>query len=143
MGFFGMEAGIHGISMLEGSLEFGGALALSIGVASGALTLTAGIYYANASDAKDALAGFVRCTGAVEVLGLISISAQFYLELRFQDPVVRGTATLTVKVEVLFFSKSVDLTVTREFARSPAPTFAALIPSSDTWKTYCSKFAPD
>lgn len=147
MGFFGVAADLGGITMLEGSLEFGGALALDIGVASGAVTLTAGLYYARTADAADAFAGFVRVTGAMEVLGLIAISAQFYLELKFvpgSDPTtLRGTAVVVVKVEVLFFSKSVDMTVTKEFARSPAPDFEDLIPSERVWGTYCGAFADD
>ncbi|HVF14563.1 MAG TPA: hypothetical protein VM942_08185 [Acidimicrobiales bacterium] len=146
MGFLGISAGLDGVKMLEASLEFGGALAIDIGVASGAVTLTAGLYYAKAADAKDSFSGFIRCTGAVEVLGLICISAQFYLELKFvgeDPPLVRGTATLVVKIEILFFSKEVDLTVTREFSRSPESYFDELIHGLPVWAEYCDAFATE
>lgn len=141
LGFFGIDLGLDGVHMLEASLEFGGALALSIGVASGGVTVTAGLYYANALD-KSAFAGFVRVNGALEVLGVISISAQFYLELAHADGKVWGSATVTVKVKIVFFSKSVSMTVTREFQGSPPPTFVDVMPEP-AWREYCEAFAPD
>jgi hypothetical protein len=54
------------------------------------------------------------------VLGLITISAEFYLGLTYESAGNRcwGQAKLTVEIEILFFSFSVTLTVEREFAGS-------------------------
>lgn len=142
-GFLSLEVGLGGVSVLEASLEFGGAFAMNIGIARGGVALMAGVYYANvAGDA--ALSGFVRMSGAVEVLGIVAISVQFYLELKW-DPgrsMVWGEAVVTVKVSVAFFSKSVSLPMRREFAGSPAPSFEDTVPAGD-WKTYCEAFASD
>jgi hypothetical protein len=54
---------------------------------------------------------------------------------------VWGQATLTVEVSVAFFSQSVSLTVQREFASSPPPTFEDLVPQVQDWSDYCEAFA--
>ena len=79
--------------------------------------------------------------GELEVLGIITISVEFYLEFRFESPAsVYGKASLTVKVEVLFFSASVTLEVERRFAGGGDPTFADLM-DAPAWNTYCDAFA--
>jgi hypothetical protein len=73
---------------------------------------------------------------------LISISQQFYLELEWSPGAITGTATVTVKVKVAFFSKSVHLTLERTFAGSGDPTFADMLTKAD-WATYCDAFADE
>jgi hypothetical protein len=102
----------------------------------------AGVYYAYVEDEKDSLEAFVRVNGMLEVLGIVSISAQFYLSLTYSSPRLSGKASLTVKVRVLFVSKSVSMTVTREFQGSPAPTFADAMDVA-AWGEYLDAFAPD
>ena len=143
--FVAVILNLGGMEALEGSLEFGGATALDLGVASGGVAVMAGIYYSMEKadgTTKFQLAGFVRCVGALEVLGLISITVQFYLELRYADSPTRlsGTASLTVEVEVLFFSESVTMTVHREFAKSGDPTFEDVVPTAALWGQYCDAF---
>jgi len=140
-GFFGIVLTAEKIKLIEGSMEFGGSFALSIGVASGSLTLMAGIYF-KYEESLVTVSGYVRCNGSVDVLGIISISAEFYLSLTYDEGKnsVYGQASLTVKVEVLFFSAKVTLTVEREFAHSPAPLFADLMDQSH-WLSYCEAFA--
>ncbi|HYA48091.1 MAG TPA: hypothetical protein VEG35_00200, partial [Burkholderiales bacterium] len=140
-GYFAMVLQPDKIALVEGSLEFGGSFALDIGVASGSLSLMAGIYF-KYEDKLVKISGYVRCNGSVDVLGMISISAEFYMSLTY-DPgrnSVYGQASLTVSVKVLFFSASVTLTVEREFAHSPAPLFADLMNQSH-WLSYCEAFA--
>lgn len=141
-GFFAVALGLDGIELLEASLEFGGAAALDIGVASGSISLMAGIYFKMEGDACE-LEGYVRLNGSVSVLGIITISVEFYLGLKYQSVgnKVYGQATLTVKVEVLFFSVSVDLTVERQFSGDESdPTIADLMDQSH-WDEYCEAFA--
>jgi hypothetical protein len=55
---------------------------------------------------------------------------------------VKGEATLTVGIEVLFFSTHVTLHVEREFeGASGDPAFDELV-EPDDWATYCGAFAP-
>ncbi|MEN6312008.1 MAG: hypothetical protein ABFD80_10780, partial [Acidobacteriota bacterium] len=140
-GFFGIVLTAEKIKLIEGSMEFGGSFALSLGVASGSLTLMAGIYF-KYEESLVTVSGYVRCNGTVNVLGIISISAEFYLSLTYDEGrnSVYGQASLTVKVEILFFSAKVTMTVEREFSRSPAPLFGDLMDQSH-WLSYCEAFA--
>ncbi len=142
-GFFAIVLQPNGIKLIEGALEFGGSFAMNLGVASGSVTLMAGIYF-KYEDNLVTLTGYVRCTGELEVLGLISISAEFYLALTYEEthgkPRVWGQASLTVKIKILFFSAKVTLKVEREFSHSPAPLFCDLMEEKD-WLAYCEAFA--
>jgi hypothetical protein len=145
-GFFGLALGADGVELLEASLEFGGNIAFDIGVASGGVHIMAGIYFkwedkGGAGGAE--LTGFVDLGGEVEVLGLIMISIKFYLGLTYatEGNKVWGEAILTVEVEIAFFSKSVEMTVRKEFADPERATFAKLMPEQKQWDTYCEAFA--
>lgn len=150
-GFLGLEFGVDRITLLEASIEFGGAFALNLGVASGGVFVMAGFYFklatvAGAPDTEQTeLTGYFRCGGSVEVLCIISISVEFYLALTYKNQgtqtVLRGVARLTVTVEIAFFSKDVTLEVERTFAGSAGdPTFGDLMGSAD-WDRYCNAFA--
>ncbi|MBC7363664.1 MAG: hypothetical protein H5U07_03845 [Candidatus Aminicenantes bacterium] len=140
-GFFAIVLQPNGIKLVEGALEFGGSFAMNLGVASGGVTLMAGIYFKYEDDALT-LTGYVRCTGELDVLGLISISAEFYLALTYEEARNRvwGQASLTVKIKIVFFSIKVTLKVEREFGHSPAPLFCDLMEEKD-WLAYCEAFA--
>ncbi len=163
-GYFALELGSDGLRSIEAAVEFGGNLALDIVVASGSVTVMAGIYFTMAvtDDGKDriTLTGYVRATGRLSVLGLITITAEFYLGLTYVNDggenSVAGEASLTVSIDILFFSTSVTLRVKKTFA-GPAqfalsggaggraltadqPGFRDLMTQSD-WNTYCDAFA--
>ena len=151
-GFFGIGVGLDGLDMMEAAFEFGGNFSLDIGVASGGVYVMAGIYFkvqkgppppAPAADST-LLTGFVRMGGGLEVLGLISVSVEFYMGLTYETvgshSKVYGDATLTVEVSVLFFSTSVSLSVHREFAGSD-PTIQDQISTADVWDEYLAAFA--
>ena len=115
---------------------------IDIGVASGGVHLLAGVYFSYGtddthSDPTCVLTGYVRMGGELSVLAIVSISLEFYMGLTYQSPSnghsskVYGQATLTVEVSILCFSKSVEMTVTRQFGSSEGdPTFAQQIPPS-------------
>jgi hypothetical protein len=145
-GFFGLRLNPQGLVLLEASLEFGAVLALDFVVASGSVSCMAGIYFR--LEAKDgSLTGYVRIRGEVDVLGLISASLEMYMGLTYEfgSGKVVGRATITIEVEVLFFSESVSVSCERKFAGSSGdPTFAdAMGPYAPggPWVTYCQAFA--
>ncbi|MFI5591866.1 hypothetical protein ACIA5G_42930 [Amycolatopsis sp. NPDC051758] len=170
-GFFALALGTDGFELMEASIEFGGAVAFNLGVASGSVSVMAGIYFklerrpAEIGDGDKkideiTLTGYVRANGSLNVLGLITISAEFYLGLSYTNAggqnIVEGEASLTVEIEILFFSKSVTLTVHKSFAgpgsSALAARGAAALPaagspsfgdqmSQDDWNTYCDAFA--
>ncbi|HEV8399218.1 MAG TPA: hypothetical protein VGQ18_05185 [Gemmatimonadales bacterium] len=140
-GFFAIELGMDGVELLEASLEFGASVAIDLGVASGGVTIMGGIYFKVESDVTT-LTGFVRLNGELDVLGLISASLTFYLALTYQSSpeMVWGEATLTIEVEVVFFSADVEVSVRKEFATPPPPPFDQLM-TDDEWATYRLAFA--
>lgn len=151
-GFLSLEVRPSGIRRLEASVEFGGSVSLDIVVASGGVSVMAGIYFGLKVDGRNQsidAAGFVRASGNLSVLGIVSIFVEFRLALAYREVTIggskhamfAGTASVTVGVKVLFFSKSVSLTVTREFIGSAAdPSFVECVDESD-WDEYCLAYA--
>jgi hypothetical protein len=145
-GFLAIAVGMDGVEVVEASLEFGGAFSLNLGVASGSVEVMAGIYFKweriSPTEDRVLIVGYVRMGGAIEALGIITVSVMFYLGLSYQsDGKVRGQATLTVKVEIAMFSASVNLTVEKSFGGSAAdPNFGQAIAASD-WSKYAECFA--
>ena len=146
-GFFGLSVDTEGEVGVEAALEFGGNFCLDLVVASGGVHVMAGIYFKMAGTVVE-LSGYLRAGGAVTVLGVITVSVEFYLALTYTHSdgppklnKVSGEAVLTVGVDVLFLHQDVTLRVHREFA-SPAsdPTFEQLV-SPDAWTTYCDAYA--
>jgi hypothetical protein len=148
-GFFHLELDTAGIKMLEAAFEFGAAAAIDIGVASGEVHIMAGIYFAmkrkeGSTDLACILSGYLRMGGSLSVLGLIKISVEFNLSFTYdgEKDKAYGRATLTVQVEVLCFSKSVELTVERAFGGSSGdPKFIQMFTTADTWSEYALAFA--
>jgi hypothetical protein len=146
-GFFAIGIGTEGVREIEAALEFGAALSIDLGVASGGVEIKAGVYFHWMATSVE-LAGYVRLHGELSVLGLISASLTFNLQLAYLKEtghsVVWGEATLTIEVEVLCFSADVSVTCRREFGGSDAdPKFIDLIPAQSTWTQYCQAFAAE
>lgn len=144
-GFAGLSLGLDGVEIVEASLEFGGTVAFSIGIGSGAVYATAGIYFRwgileQTGDEGVLLSGYLRIGGAVEILGLVCISIELYMGLEYYEKTIAGEASLTITIDIVIFSKSWDITVRREFAASPPPRFADMA-SLSHWQTYCDAFA--
>ena len=129
-GFLDLTVNFGGVQAVQGALEFCGQLGFDIGVASGALSLTAGIYFSytgpDATPPGDGLvlAGFVRVTGQLSVLGVLTISASLDLSLEYVASTnsVWGSAGLTVGVSLCGFTKSVTITVSKTFSGPPPAT---------------------
>jgi hypothetical protein len=137
-GFLALGLGYGTVQTVQASFEFAGQFALDVGVASGGVTLAAGVYYSYALGSGTALTGFVRLTGELEVLGIVSISAELDLTLTYvSGPAgnyVQGTAKLQVTISICFFSASVPITVTKQFGgakSSSAPLMARLPEAGD------------
>jgi hypothetical protein len=145
-GFFGLELDLNGIRQIEAALEFGAAASINLGVASGSVSIMAGIYFKmifETDHTSTQLTGYVRINGAVSVLGLITASIELYMALTYviDKKKAYGEASLKIKVEVLCFSKSVTLHAQRTFAGSGSdPNFKMSLTSND-WSEYCAAFA--
>lgn len=146
-GFFAIAVGTEGVREIEAALEFGAALSINLGVASGSVEVKAGVYF-HWKTATLELSGYVRLHGELSVLGLISASLTFNLQLGYLKEngksVVFGEASIEVEIEILFLSFSVSVSCRREFGGSDGdPKFLELIPDQDTWDLYCDAFATE
>ncbi|MEP6569924.1 MAG: hypothetical protein ABJC10_09135 [Acidobacteriota bacterium] len=149
-GFFGITLDPTGVQILEASFEFGASLSVDFGVASGGVHIMAGIYL-KIEKGNGSLTGYLRIGGEVDVLGLISCSIELKMELtyEFSTGKVIGRATLTIEVDIFFFSFSVELTCERKFKGSAGdPFFADLMApyllngaTVKPWDDYCMAFA--
>lgn len=135
----------NGVESVEAAIEFGGSVSLNLGVASGGVSVMAGIYF-GMTGAVTTLTGYLRVGGHLSVLGLVSISVEFYLAFTYRSKgggrsEVWGQARVTVSVKVAFFSTSVSLSIERRFAgASGDPTFDQVTDPQD-WEQYCLAFA--
>jgi hypothetical protein len=128
-GFFGIELTPDGVHLIEAALEFGASLSIDLGVASGGVSIMAGIYF-KWEDGAVELTGYLRIRGEVDVLGLIRASIELYLEFQYlavagKPGKVWGRATIEIEVEVFFLCFTVSATAEKRFSGSNEdPTFA-------------------
>ena len=152
-GFFALAVGSEGVQEIEASLEFGAGVSIDLVVASGGVEVKAGIYFhwmQAGNQGTVEFAGFIRLHGELSVLGLISASLTFNLQLAFlkdqgaHKSIVWGEATLVVEIDLLIFSADVSVKCRREFAGSENdPKFIELIPDQAAWSVYCDAFAEE
>jgi hypothetical protein len=146
--FFGVTVDAKGLQVAEGAIEFGAAISVNFGVASGSVSAMAGLYFKIESD-NVTLAGYFRLRGEVEALGIVSVSIELYLEMKYESGSGKcvGTATISIDIEVALFSTTIKITCSKKFAGSgPDPTLAEMFDVSPTatsadWNLYCGAFA--
>ena len=162
-GFFLMETTMQGLTRLEAAFEFGAGMSLNVGVASGSVEVMGGFYYTLVTETTDdgsyqtqSFTAYLRMTGRLSIIGLIKVTLEFYLELRYEELGQKttaeglkiaagsrlvGSATLSVKVEILFFSKTVKVTVSRTLAGNDADPKFEQTYKPEHWQLYCAAFA--
>ncbi|MFJ4864747.1 hypothetical protein [Streptomyces sp. NPDC088748] len=141
-GFLALTVNTSEVVRLEGQVEFGAAVALSLGVASGSVSVTAGVYV-RLDKKGSSITGFLRAYGELDILGIVNISVEFFLGLKFQPPkTLYGYASVTVRVRVAFFSESVTMKLERSFSGGNDPSFAQAFPTAQPWRDRCAAFAP-
>lgn len=146
-GFFALGVSANGVEEIEASIEFGGNISLNLGVASGGVYVMAGVYFGMTQQVTQ-LTGYLRMGGHLSVLGLISISLEFYLAFTWRDKgdgrsEIWGQASLSVSVRIAFFSTSVTLSVERRFAGASGDPTLDQVMDEDDWQQYCLAYAKD
>jgi hypothetical protein len=158
-GFVGIRLSPKGLVLLEMSLEACAQLAIDLGVASGSVSISVGIYL-RLEGHDGSLTGYFRIRGEVDVLGLISASITLELSLTydFGSGKLSGRASVSIEVSIFFFSFSVSVSCQRTLAGSNNdPTFAEIlgitgdgtvVPNPGApdggvpaWSAYCAAFA--
>ncbi len=132
-GFVALSIGVDGVEVLELGFDFGAGISLDLGVASGQISLMGGIYFevqtqndANTPHAQDVdLTAYVKASGGVSALGVISVSVELYLALSYQqdgsNSCLSGEAEMSIAVHIIFFGFSVGFSVQKTFAGSDPP----------------------
>lgn len=161
-GYCALALDAGGVTDLEVSLMACGGVGINLGVAAGAISVSAGLVLSLPAKQPVSLTGFFRASGALEVLGLVSVSVVFEIALTFvdSDPVsLTGTAELALKVEVCWVSKTVKASVQKTFtggaqkkpiggraARAGASdegfTYRDAYPDDRSWQSYADAYAP-
>jgi hypothetical protein len=148
-GWFLIRVAPDGLDVLEVGLEATACLSVDLGVASGSISASVGIYM-RLEGQKGSLTGFFRLRGEVDVLGLISASIELYMELvyHFDSGKMIGRATITIEIDVLFFSGSVQASAERQLAGANGdPSFREILGvegrTSPYWTEYAAAFATE
>lgn len=174
-GFVGIGVGVDGVELLEFSFDFGLGYSIDIGIASGQISLVGGVYYesqklTDGSQEVD-LTAYIKASGGVSCLGIISVSVELYLALTYHSAEgqssLSGDATLSISVHVLFFGGTVSVSMHKEFAGSSGASSNAMVNhhraalaggvhpqvtaepvntfgsslTETDWQTYCTSFA--
>jgi nucleoid-associated protein YgaU len=147
-GWVGIRLSPSKLVLLEMGLEAGAALAINLGVASGSVSVMVGVYL-RLEDDKGQLTAYFRIRGEVEVLAIASASITLELSLTYDDSGdstdLIGRASLSIEVEIAFFSTSVELTCEKRLAGSKKdPSLRDVLPpgdgGQDKWNQYFSSF---
>jgi hypothetical protein len=121
-GYITLVLGMNSVQQVTASIEFEGNFELNIYIASGGISLAAGIYYNYGATTGLQLTGFVKLQGSIECLGIISVSCELDLSLTYQEQGtqswVSGTASFTCSIHVLFFTIPISFTVHKQFSGS-------------------------
>jgi hypothetical protein len=165
-GFVGLGVGADGVELLEFSFDFGLGYSIDVGVASGQVSLVGGVYFESQtlpSKKQDVqLTAYVKASGGVSALGIVSVSVELYLSLGYESvggqSSLIGTAEMSISVHVLFFGATIGFSISESFGGSGTSSNAigaahpaALEPhpsnhfgdsmTQDNWTDYCASFA--
>jgi hypothetical protein len=134
-GFLAVILNTNGIEKIEASLELGGNITISLGIVEANAHVMMGFHFSMRQGEGIEFTAYIRVGASVDLLGIISISVEFYLGLSFIPKsslgdkikagqrkldkeilgIVTGIASVTIGVHVLLFDKSFTLTFERTF----------------------------
>jgi hypothetical protein len=129
-GYFALTMNEKGLDTCEAAIEVCAMLSLNLGVAAGCVSIEAGIYLKYTAGSGLDLTGYLRIRGSMSILGLITLSVELYMSLTYYSATgkVVGSATITVEIDLTFWSTSVSVSCERKFAGSNGdPTFDDLM----------------
>ncbi|MFE6062717.1 hypothetical protein [Streptomyces sp. NPDC056431] len=148
-----------GLQRFVGGIEFGAAVAMNFGIASGEVHVFGGVVFVKQGGSIE-ITGYLRIGGSVSVLGLIRVSVELTISLTYdvQTNVLHGSAKLVITVDLTFWSTSVTLECHKSFpgpslGSAPEQALSAALQASSIeaalgqqgdsypWLTYCRAFS--
>ena len=122
-GFVGIGIGADGVELLEFSFDFGLGYSIDIGIASGEISLVGGVYYESQKltdgTQEVQLTAYIKASGGVSCLGIISVSVELYLGLTYisegGSSSLSGDAILSISVHILFFGGTISVHMHEQF----------------------------
>ena len=94
------------------SLEFGATLALNLGIVAAEVHAMAGVRAELGPGDGVSLTGFVRIGGSVDLLGLVSVTVELVVSLRYEPSPANalvGSASVVVEIDLTLYSDSIEL----------------------------------
>jgi hypothetical protein len=130
--YMGLKLSAQGVVMVEAALEFGAIAEIDLVVASGTVSIMGGFYYRKDADSTT-LSGFIRASGELTVLDLVSMSMQFWLSLAYEERSTGawlvGECTIQVEISFAFFSVGASVTMRREFSKGSGNSAKLAVPA--------------
>ena len=159
-GFFGIAIGTDGVELIQASFDFGAMAAIDLGVASGSVSLTAGIYFAYGQISPPStqtgciLTGFVKLDGSSQHPrdhhAVARVRSQPHLPGsrrrldgdRNRDPHRRGVGLLLQLLGVGDRPEDVWRRPEQQLGRKPAPRSRADDTGTDVAPTFADQMTP-
>lgn len=117
-GWFGIVLEPQRLYSLSFGFEFGGTVALNIGVAQGTAYVRAGIAYESRAGVAR-MTGFLRAGGSFSILGIVHMEVAFYMGISYARPdgqsFAYGVAELRITIKYAFLKIGVTLRYEKVF----------------------------
>lgn len=110
-GYAAVELAGDTVSTLELSLEFGAMVALDFIIAKAEVHALGGVRFVRTTTGM-VLEAYIRIGGSVQLLGLITVSVELRVTLRYCDsprPRLAGEASLVIELDLTLFSETVTV----------------------------------
>jgi hypothetical protein len=112
-GYLALEIAGDTVSKLELSLEFGAMVALNFVIAKAEVHALGGVRFVSEATAGTVLEAYIRIGGSVQLLGLVTISVELRVSLRYSDspppPKLAGEASIVIELDLTLFSETVTV----------------------------------
>src|SRR5262249_50675491 len=111
-GYVALEIAGDTVSKLELSLEFGAMVALNFVIAKAEVHALGGVRFVSGATSGSVLEAYIRIGGSVQLLGLVTISVELRVTLRYSSsprPKLAGEASLVIEFDLTLFSQTVTV----------------------------------
>ncbi len=152
-GYVDLQLDHTGLRRMELALEFGATVAIDFVIATAEVHALGGARLEIAPGGHVSITGYLRIGGSLELLGLVTVTVELVLSLRYDAPSLHGRATLVIDVDLTLYSDSIELDSGEWtlIGGGSSPTFAADQPVTflagdeglAAWQEYRQAFAEE